>query len=176
MTGVPRGTVRADLIETQISPQALAAIAPQLAPSPVLLAGGTAPPPLLLAEVEGQRIRNLGQLHSAVEHAAQLERPVRVAVGSPTAGVQSSAEVTGVALANLFQATAENHPAIAVSEEGNPWLLLRRGPARCKVLTPRRAAIGAVACRPGDEGLLGTAAPVAGRSHRRVPGDAHCRA
>ncbi|MEM9366492.1 MAG: hypothetical protein AAGD07_10895 [Planctomycetota bacterium] len=131
-SAIPERVPRAELVAAKIPSQRLAQWAPELADGDIRLASTGRLRECSIVNVEGREITNYGELSEVVtglqdvRDVAQvdyLERNQRVA----------AFELSVSELNRLTHSIAPEQSLLRVSDESNPWVLVRDGAVRCKV-------------------------------------------
>jgi hypothetical protein len=135
-TAVPTGGARAETVPPVIPAAAVAELVPELKGQEVRLAstGGTAA--LTISAINGNPVNNYNQLNSAATRALDLRKNVTVSLSGegPSSSPAVVTEVVPSKLVALGQAAAPQEPVLRVTADGNPWVLIREGGIRCKVM------------------------------------------
>lgn len=138
-TALPIGTSRAELVRATLPGEALAALVPEIArPEIILVSGRTGASAVEVTAVGGKSIKDYNQLDAAASAAAESGKPITVAFRSPSASAGApppSVEIKPAALNALCCAVAPQETLLRVTDHGNPWVAIRRGGVRAKVLT-----------------------------------------
>jgi hypothetical protein len=133
---LPHDATRAELVRPVVQREALAGIVPGLGKGEIVqVASASLAPPLEVVAVGKQSIADYGQLNAAVEAAATAGKSVNVTFRDPArSGHQPSAEIKPAVLAALCHEATPDKGIVRVTEDGNPWAVVRQGSIRCKAM------------------------------------------
>jgi hypothetical protein len=135
--GIPRSVKRADLVPATIAGQTLTRLLGSSDNPDVRLASlSTDDAGLQIAQVAGKSVQNYEQLCAAAQRAAeqgdQLEVTVR-GTGLATESADAQFRVAPPTLLAIAQRAAQSEEMLRVTEDGNPWILIRDGDVRCRI-------------------------------------------
>jgi hypothetical protein len=157
-TGIPAEIPRAEVVAVSIPVAGLAEIAPQSdLPSSIQLASTGSTAVLCVSRLHGKEIDNFADLQKVVE---SLPADKTVQLDVRPAGSASETPATCLSLdagqvIQLQRAAAPESPIMRVSEDGNPWVLIRQQNVLAKLMIRverRRGLVQVIVeIRPFDE-------------------------
>jgi hypothetical protein len=137
VTGLPNGGARGDALVPTLSGAALTRLLPRWHYPEVQLASAatTAVADYRIAAVNDMPVANCDQLHAATLRALGKGKNLTVRIAGPGEADKAAAAVAvePAQLLALAHATAPGERLLRVTEDGNPWVLLRQDGLRCKV-------------------------------------------
>jgi hypothetical protein len=135
VSAMPCAMPRAETVPPTVTRETLAALLGDDAPSAVRLASTSAfPATYQITHISGRAIHNYQEFHAAVQRAkAKPAAVLAFQETGTTAAVPTPVELNAARLAALEQATAGEQQALAVAEDGNPWVVLRQAGGCCKL-------------------------------------------
>src|SRR5262249_14850971 len=102
-----------------------------------LVSAGREPSPFIITGVAGHSVKHCNQLNDEVERVVAAGKPVQVALLAADAAPNASPTSINLeppALVALSQLAAPEPALMRITEDGNPWILLRQDGVRCKIM------------------------------------------
>jgi hypothetical protein len=131
---LPQGCQRGDLLDVTARSIVVAQVLPGLAPEGIQQASLDDSSRLRIRSIDGQRVGNFAEFHREVARVIDDPEIVRASFEHEQIGAPQQADMTPADLLSLYQITAPDQQLVSVVEEGNPWIVLRDGAARCRVM------------------------------------------
>jgi hypothetical protein len=135
VTGLPKGATRAEVVLPEVAGPTLAAVLPQWhLPELQLASTDAGNATYRIAAVNGTPVSDCNQLHAAATRALARKKNITVALADKGGKPGTSMSVDPPQLLALTQAAAAHTQLLRVTEGGNPWVVVRQGGVRCKLM------------------------------------------
>jgi len=136
VTAVPAGVTRADTVLPVVPFSTLVQLVPESRPAEIKVASAGDTQVCRISAIDGTAVNNCNQLHAAATRVVDSGKKVTVTVAAEGASQNPAmaAEVLPTKLIALSQAAAPQEQMLRVTADGNPWVLIREGGIRCKVM------------------------------------------
>jgi hypothetical protein len=136
VTGVPSGATRAELVMPVLPESSCVALLPDWQQPEIRPASAVAQPRYRITKIQNAPVADFNQMQLAVARAQDAGKKIAVTLIPEATASRSpvTLEMEPLRLLTVSHAAAPHEGLLRVTEDGNPWLLIRHHGIRCKLM------------------------------------------